>query len=347
MNPKLIKTKTLEESEKYYWWPIKTLLDEDKKIIDEAKTDHSPWNTSQSMVDFPSIHRGEYFKLPYNEYSIVKYENTSLRVQYPRSSGWGQYHWPHYNQDNNYSGEIFGIMCYGNPLWQHFIQDSLPMLWFARELLQAKPQIKVLMTYDKKEHIDFVWDKFELKNEILYMPDVIPDFNHFPAKNTYIFESNFEVPLHWWNNFFFKEINFLFNKNIPYEQKNIIYCKRNINRKIFNEQELIEMLQKKSTELNKNFIVFEAEKVDFLTNVDIFRNAYAIVAPHGGANYNIIFSHPGTKFFEFTFTDCMYTLYNIASGIGLDYYMIPYPGNNNTPGIIVKKEHIDKLYELI
>jgi capsular polysaccharide biosynthesis protein len=120
----------------------------------------------------------------------------------------------------------------------------------------------------------------------------------------------------------------------------VIYNRRNHARKIINENDLLLVLEEYTKANNLNLIVFEAEKFSIQERFEIYKNAHTIVAPHGGANYNIIFSNPKSKFIECVFIDTMYTLCNLAGGIELDYYLLPDRGDNNTTGTIV---NIDKL----
>jgi len=340
MYPEVVKHKKLNETEKYICYPIKTLLEDDKDILDLAKTTHLPHKMYDEIQDYPKFHRNEKHLLPFTDYKIFKYNNCSLVTAYPRKNGWGQYNFPSYNYDEQYTDEYYSIHCFCNNLWQHFMIDAVPILWFGRDLLLENPQIKVMMIYHNKQVIDYIWKKFNLKNEIVFVPDELDAPKHYPAKNTYIFDTNSDIPCHWWNQFVYKGINELFLQGEETLATNIIYCKRNHTRSISNENELIFALQSVAEILNKKFVIFESEHNSFEENVKIFNNAYAIIAPHGGANYNVMFAPPKTKFFEFTFIDQMNSLFLISAGIGLDYFMIPIRGTTASTW----KFHVDEKY---
>jgi hypothetical protein len=342
MYPETVKHKHLTAEEREIKYQIKMLCEGDEDILDIAKTSHLPYKMYDEIQSYPRFHRGESYLLPFTDYKIFKYNNCSLITAYPRANGWGQYNFPSYNYDEAYTDEYYSIHCFCNNLWQHFVIDALPMLWFGRDILIDNPQIKVMMIYKNKSVIDYIWKKFELKNEIVFVPDELDAPKHYPAKNTYILDTNFDVPCHWWNQFVYKGVNDLFIKDEETSGENIIYCKRNHTRSVSNEIELIFTLKNVADILGKNFIIFESENRSFEDNVKLFNNAYAVIAPHGGANYNVIFSPPGTKFFEFTFIDQMNSLFLISAGIGLDYYMIPIRGTTASTG----KFHVEEKYIL-
>lgn len=346
MYPETIKHKQLTEQERFIDYPIQVLCDEDKDTLDLAKTTHLPYKMYDEIQSYPKFHRGEKYLLPFTDYKIFKYNNCSLVTAYPRHNGWGQYNFPNYNYDNNFTDEYYSIHCFCNNLWQHFMIDAVPILWFGRELLLENPHIKVMMIYHNKDVLNYIWKKFGLKNEIVFVPDELDAPKHYPAKNTYIFDTNFDIPCHWWNSFVYRGINELFLQDEETNGKNIIYCRRNHTRSVANENELILALQSAAELLNKDLIIFESEHRSFEDNVKIFNNAYAIIAPHGGANYNVMFAPPKTMFFEFTFIDQMNSLFLISAGIGLDYHMIPIRGTTaSTWKFNVEEKHILKIVE--
>jgi|LakMenE01Jun11ns_1017448.scaffolds.fasta_scaffold9956977_10 hypothetical protein len=349
MNPVILKHKILSLEEKYYSKDWKVFSQDDIDLLETSKRTVSAWshNPWTGNVDH-KLYKGAPFLLPFTEFKIIKYQNCSLRSQFPRPSGLGQYHSPVMNLNNKYEGELFSAENYGTVTFPHFIQDSLPMIGFCKDILKDNKDIKILLSYQNKTVLNYIWEKFGLQNEILFQPDNIsndpypsPNFNFFESKNCYIFDSNFEVPVESWNTFFYEEINDSFLKNVKTEDRYVIYCPRYRNRRIFNEDKLILALQHACKKIGKEFIIYESEKFSFDQTIHIFNNLYAMVAANGGVCYNAIFARKNIKVFEFVFTQQLNNIYPIASALDAEYYGLPVNSHVSHAGFYVSDEHID------
>lgn len=349
----VIKQKILLEEEKYYSYPIKVYDENDSVFLDQSKTT-GLISFGKKQIEHPKFWRGEKIKLPQNEYTIRKYEDIKFKLRAQElpyndegdrvelCADW----YPHVHELD----KVFPLVNYGGGSWQHFVQDNLPILSFAREFLIQNPDVYILCCNTPKDIRDYFFDKFDIKNPVIEYP-----FRYYlnrveysaKCNELYNFESNVQTPVFWWNNFFYKNISDVLWKGEKESSKsNLIYLKRNSNlsRRFNNELEVVDCLSKYAESNNLNLIVFESENYSIEERASIFRNAHTIVGPHGGANYHIIFSSKGTKFIEYTFIDKMYSLYNIASSLELDYYMVPNYGNNQTEYIDI---NINKLLELL
>lgn len=328
--------KQLTDAEREYSLIAKTATSEDTILLDQATTT-GLIQFGVTQMPYPKIwkHNKE-FKLPFHYFKIKKYENVVIETVGDTL--------PFYDEGTRVKistkvptmagKKIFPALNFGGNSWQHFIQDVLPIIYFAKDLLISNQDISILL-YDGVERniVNFVFEKLNITNDLIF----IPYKSNVVAKvDTLLnFESNTQVPTQWWPLFLYKEINNTLLNNETTTRKNIIYNKRSNSRQVSNEAEVLTCLQEYADINNLNLIEFQAERYSIQERFEIFKNAHTIVAPHGGANYNIIFSNPKAKFVEYVFTDCMYTLANLAGGIGLDYYLVPGPGNNNSPSVVV------------
>lgn len=349
----IIKQKILTEDEKYYSYPIKVLNEEDALFLDKSRT-KGLISFGKREINHPKFWRGEKFKLPQNEFTIQKYEDIKFKLKAQElpyndegdrvelCADW----YPHVHELD----KVFPLVNYGGGSWQHFVQDNLPILIFARDFLIENPDVCILCCNTPRDIREYFFNKLGIKNSVIEYP-----FRFYlnkveysvKCKELYNFECNVQTPVYWWNNFFYKDIsNYLWKNEQPTLRNNLIYLKRNqsLTRKFNDENNIIEVLYNYASSNDLNFIIFESENYTMKEKASIFRDAHTIIGTHGGANYHIIFSPKGTKFIEYTFIDTMHSLYNIASSLEFNYYMVPNIGNNSTESIDVD---INKLIELL
>lgn len=345
----VIKQKLLTENEKYYSYPIKVHSEEDALLLDQSKSEGMIF-FGKKQINYPKFWRGEKFKLPQNEFTIRKYEDIKFRLKTEYLPYFDEGtrielfsdSYPHrYELD-----KVFPLVNFCGDIWQHFSQDLLPILSFSRDFLIENPDV-IIVTYNHPPQIrEYFFKKFNIKNRVLTYP--LRGFE-FSAKcnELYNFECNVQLITEWWNNFFYKDIsNILHENEPPSTRSNVVYLRRNENlyRSIYNDKEVIETLSKYAKDNKLNFIIFEYQNYSMEETASIIRNAHTIVASHGGNSCNIIFAPKGAKFIEYTFIDTMNSMYNMASSIELDYYMVPNRGDLTTPGITV---NINKLIDIL
>jgi hypothetical protein len=357
----VIKQKLLTEDEKYYSYPIKVHSEKDALILDQAKTTGMIF-FGKREINYPKFWRGEKFKLPQNEFTIRKYEDIKFRIKpelLPYFDEGTRVElisdlYPHKYEFN----KVFPLVNFCGTSWQHFSQDLLPILSFARDFLIENPDVIILTYPIVYPYIrDYFFKKFNIKNKVLSIPasfdsnrtlDFIAELEFYAKCNElYNFESNIQVPTEWWNSFFYRDISNLLHKDeVPSTRNNVVYLRRGkeLYRTIYNDEEVIETLSNYSKKNNLNFIIFEHQNYTIEQQAEIIRNAHTIVASHGGNSCNVIFAPKGAKFIEYTYIDTLYSMYNMASSLELDYYMVPNRGDLTTLGIYVD---IKKLIDIL
>lgn len=113
-------------------------------------------------------------------------------------------------------------------------------------------------------------------------------------------------------------LKFLFNNYLSHDDGFLnIYIKRNNNRQITNEDEIIKIIQP------LGFQIIELEKLHLREQIELFSKAKNIIAPHGAGLSHIVWSKPGTKLLEIfspKYLGLCYWL--IADSCELDYYYL-------------------------
>jgi hypothetical protein len=180
---------------------------------------------------------------------------------------------------------------------------------------------------------------FNLDNKVIFIPHG-RDYQ-YNVKTLYNFDTDSTIPTWWWNNWFYEEINNILS--LSKTNKNVILIERPNLRALKNSDEISQILMEYASKNSLNFMRFNPSDLPAEELFKIFSEAHTVVSPHGGANYNMIFCNSNTKFIELCFTDCMYTLYNIASSIKCKYYVIPASGHNNTQYFYLNTEKIKKI----
>lgn len=356
---KIIKKKILTEEEKHYSYPIQLENPIDKDSLENSKTTGMIF-FGEKEIDYPKLWDNQKFKLPFNEFLLKEYDDSYFRMiglenftYYCEGSRVEVIEDELVEEDLEFD-KVFSALNYGGYIWQHFVQDALPIIIFARDFLEKNPDVTILLYegVNKKFISDFFLNKLNLKNPVYYIPNYTP-FRYREiigkANKLYLVDCNNHMPCYWWNNFFYKDINDFLLKDEISTKKNLIYLNRNKTstcRFFINEDETVEYLKKYAEDNNLNFIDYIDTNFSIEDTFKIFKDAHAVIGCHGGANYNIIFCPKGTKFIEYVFTDCMYTLYNIASSIELDYFIVPNRGTNMTEGALVNINKLQRLLEI-
>lgn len=342
----------------YYNHPIITCDEDDSELLDQAQTtsmifhnvneyNNNYWEDGRPMIKYPKFHRGETYKLPINEYFIKQYNNVRIHLYSTTIEnsigGEGKKIEILEHISSNFDlDKVYPLLNFEGKSWQHFTQDCLPILIFGLDLLKSNPDIDLLIyephTWDKNTFFELM-KYFNLDNNVIFIPHNV-DYQ-INIKTLYNFETNSTIPTWWWNNWFYEEINK--HLNISNKNKNVILIERSNSRVLKNIDEIAKTLKEYAMNNDLEFYRFNPSNLNPSELFYLFSEAHTIVSPHGGANYNIIFSNSNVKFIELCFINCMYTLYNLASSIRCKYYIIPFMGHNNTRDFYLHPEKLKKI----
>ena len=219
------------------------------------------------------------------------------------------------------------------------MQDYLPYLYFARDLLYNNKHIKIICTTSNKYFDSFefiIKNILNLSNEILFLNiNYNMDFKElYEIKLNGPFSSGLfpyighcTCPVILYKNL----RNYILNNyliSIKYEPKYLIYTRRNTGNKsryIINEDYIINLLQSYCKITNLEFINFYYNDYKLDDRVKLFYNAKIIIGVHGSANFHTLFCNNNVKIIEFIcIKDCHSTqLVNLA--YNFNYWQIPIP----------------------
>lgn len=339
--------KRVDNFNRYYSSFVKTVSEDDRLLLDKAMSVEIFHN--QGLIKYPNFHRGDVFKLPFDEFFISKYENAFFETigSIGYYSAGNKINVLKENENGVFDFDnVYSALSFGGDTWQHTMQDVLPMIYFGRDLLRKNPDISVLLyelkSQGEKEIVDFLFKALGIKNEKVFIPYLVE--RKLKAKNLYIMHTDTITPCFWWPNFFYQGINRFLEDRQNNARNNVILIRRFNSRRVVNHDRLLLIARKYCDINNLNLIDFCAEMYpNFHDRVKIFQNAHTVIAPHGGANYHLLFSSENTKFIEFCGAPTsMFTIYNIASALNLNYYILPYLGDNSTSSVLVDVKKLEK-----
>ncbi len=128
-------------------------------------------------------------------------------------------------------------------------------------------------------------------------------------------------------------INFIrdsFMAHVPKNEgttKNRLYISRAdaLFRRVLNELEILPVLDE------YGFTVVKLEKLSFLEQIALFRDAEAVVLPHGSGLANLVFCSKGIPVIELLPTQVLDHGYRLSMAVGLDYFFLnAQAGNSKT-----------------
>ena len=109
------------------------------------------------------------------------------------------------------------------------------------------------------------------------------------------------------------------------------YLKHFRNRKINNEDEMLEALQAKYP-----FIKFEVPiLIGIEHQVKLFQNCLIAMGPHGSAFANAMWMPPGAVVIEFTSSYCLQAVYDLCQMIGMKHYLVYFPNTIKRSSFVV------------
>ena len=87
-------------------------------------------------------------------------------------------------------------------------------------------------------------------------------------------------------------------------------------RRVLNEDEILPILQE------YGFTSVKLEELSFTEQVNLFRDAEAVVLPHGSGLANLVFCSKGTKVIELFPAQVLDLFYRLSLAVGLDYFFL-------------------------
>lgn len=315
-------------------------LKENSNLMNSAKTKiHG--GIVKPILD---LYYNQLYKTNITQIYINKYENISFNIT---DNNIVNTEWPSVVGTN-----IINIKQYSNPQdiellpvtfiwshsWQHFMQDNLPILCYILPFLKKNPQITLLFRNTNFD-LNYILSLLNIPNKTLFSNNT-----NFTCKKLYHIHFSPNATVYWWPPILFQNCNNIISNPESIQNKLIYITRNNVRtRRISNENEVVSFLKQKANELNLEFIYFQHNNFTTQQRRTLFNEAKFVLAPHGGANYHILFCKPKTLFIEICFIDLMHCLANIALSIGLNYWILPVRGNQNSPSCQVNIENLKNI----
>jgi len=216
----------------------------------------------------------------------------------------------------------------GAESFQHFVQDTLPILTLAKELPNELNQIPILLA--KPAHsfksAQAYLEGLNLSNPIEYIE---PHSNLF-FNNLYVFDFKpvnglYGLPASLYSNVY----RYFCCEKLPTDsERSVLLIEREEKVRNFKDFELISAQIEgwaKSRGLTFETINTGTSNIEEIRSC--FRRARYIFAFHGGANYNVIWSQPDVTLIEFIPSRATDSVLPLALGFGLRY--LPFALNHD------------------
>jgi len=260
-----------------YFWTHKSLRYFDFKNSIFGGIPSSIHNSSICLIK-----RVSYFPETISDNNISKYTFTVKR-----------------NKMNDFDLENgFAFNFSGANLFQHFVQDCLPILAASKKFLGQNPHIPILLPKflgDSKIREHYI-EALGIRNEVIET-----NFTKISIRN--LFYWNFEPrPLKYiLPDSFYKilqnEMSYLYKGRKS--EKLVLVTRKEKFRNFANEQDVIKTCKFIAQKLKLDLVVIDSSTANFKDWKTQIPAAKIIIGMHGGALFNLIFAKPGTQLFEF------------------------------------------------
>lgn len=219
-----------------------------------------------------------------------------------------------------YKGSVFSLLAGGGAIsyYYHWLFDAMPKLF----LLQQAG------LFEKIDYFLVPNDTLPFQKELLKHFGIGPEkvinsqhVNHVEADTLYV-ASYVRLEEHQpkWACDFLR--NSLVKKKAAKRTRRIYISRKDasVNRRIYNEDELIDVLK------SYDFEIVLLAKMSVAEQAELFNEAEIVVGAHGAGLSNVVFCQPGTKVLEF-FPEkyVRHAYYDICNQCGLEYHYLLCP----------------------
>lgn len=228
------------------------------------------------------------------------------------------------------------VICINSTGYYHFIMEELPRLLWA---LKQYPDLMLICPLKIPDYVADIYSGLRKKNILQLDPVPISAENIIADDFVFTQAEAYSGFVHKSDIICLRNI-FLTAASSPNKVK-IYVSRRHSSRSFCNEAELEQAL------VMRGFLILFLEQLKITEQIEYFRNAAMIVAPHGAGLTNIIWCSPNTKVLEMFngtyFNDCYYRL---SSQVSCEYYCLwskdaDGSGNMNIDEVITQLDRIE------
>ncbi len=269
------------------------------------------------------------FESPIYKIDLVYHENTSVKIKnlYKGVVGF-DFIKDEVTAENVFDEDIFLLIYNGGYCWQHFVQDTIPFIALFYDFLKGNPNITMVLSPPSFDYFKIFINSLCLSNKIILVSEntILKTTGKIYFSNIHTTRELYlsEYPMSLYKNsmpLITSSISSFFSfKN---DQTKLIYISRKDDsmRQIGNEEDLCKVIKDFAQERKLEYTYLNSKETSISDKILLFNQAKIVIAPHGGANFNVIFCQPDVSLLEICFGKCLHTIYWMAKSIGLNYFM--------------------------
>ena len=216
--------------------------------------------------------------------------------------------------------------------FQHCTQDLIPRIIACKDWLKQNIGVSLLLPYNP--HL-FWWLNMyinDIKNNII--------FTH--ASYVKAYDTNINIytdmitPLHRCEMVpysLYLNMNII-NKNVV-DKYIIVFDRSKCSTRVIDNTKLLKIIQPYATKYNLELLILNPDNIDKNKLVDYMKECRGVIAPHGGANYNVLFMRRTENiidkhrfFIELVANKYLHHTYHIALGSKINYKAILCNGSH-------------------
>lgn len=242
------------------------------------------------------------------------------------------------HKPTNLIKEGFFAVAAGGDSFQHFLQDLAPILAFYNEFLNSNPELPIILLKPLPSFVSFdlLISRMGIRNRLILV-DPNEDINVerlcipiFSPRNAL-----YATPV-----VMYRTLKTIIDQGAQYpinDSKPLVLLveRHEKTRNVSNFDDLRENIELWSHSRFYTFDTVDPRKEPPERVIQKFQQAKVVIAFHGGANYNIIFSKRKSLLIEFVPTINTNSLAEFSLAIGIDYLPIPVNGTISSPHFTV------------
>ena len=200
--------------------------------------------------------------------------------------------------------------------YYHFLIETLPRILFIKVV---EPNVSVTFTQPLPRHVDQILTALGIN--FLVVPE-----RPFRHDNVYLCDP---APFAWPHP---DSIRMLHELDVPSDDPDERFPSKIYVSRVGTSRDLVDQHHLERALEERGFMTVRPENLSWSDQVQLFRNAQTVVAPHGAGLANIVFMSPGSRVYEITTGSWWYPCFrNIAHMGSLDHELIVIPSTLQAP----------------
>jgi len=200
--------------------------------------------------------------------------------------------------------------------YYHFLIETLPRILF---ITTVEPNVSVTFTQPLPRHVDQILTALGIK--FLVVPE-----RPFRHDNVYLCDP---APFAWPHP---DSIRMLHELDVPSDNPDERFPSKIYVSRVGTSRDLVDQHHLERALNERGFMTVRPENLSWSDQVQLFRNAQTVVAPHGAGLANLVFMSPGSHVYEITTGHWWYPCFrNIAHMASINHELIVVPWTAEAP----------------